>query len=269
MQRPPLKQAKSIDNVFNSAYWHLNQQDFTIGEIHAKLARKTDNVEWIETVLAHLIEHKYLKSDLEFAIRFCESAFSNDTGVSAIQRKLKKRGIKSNDIETALEQVINENEIDFNDMATNRLLSRFVTFEGISREKVYTQMTSRGFSRAQIDYALSQHPEQDSLRSKMAIKADKAELSTEIVKLYRKGKGQTLIRSELKQRLIDVSEFEETLYQLELAGDIDFYQSCTEQLAKKRYDLSDFKEKSKAYAYLSRKGFTSDEIKETLSPTSE
>ena len=269
MQRPPLKQAKSIDNVFNSAYWHLNQQDFTISEIRTKLTRKTDNVEWIETVLAHLIEHKYLKNDLEFAIRFCESAFSNDTGVGAIQRKLKKRGIKSNDIETALEQVINDEDIDFNEMATNRLLSRFITFDGISREKVYAQMTSRGFSHAQIDYALSRHPEQDTLRSKMAIKADKAELSTEIIKLYRKGKGKTLIRNELKQRLIDVSDFEETLYQLELAGDIDFYQSCKEQLAKKHYDLTDFKEKSKAYAYLSRKGFTSDEIKETLSPTSE
>lgn len=269
MHRPPLKQAKTIDNVFNSAYWHLNQQDFTIGEIRTKLTRKTENIEWIETVLAHLIEHKYLKSDLEFAIRFCESAFSNDTGVGAIERKLKKRGIASIDIETALEQVIDEAEIDFNEMASNKLQSRFMSFDGISREKVYAQMNTRGFSRAQIDYALSQHPEQNSLRSKMAIKADKAELSTEIIKLYRKGKGQTLIRNELKQRLIDVSEFEETLYQLELAGDIDFYQSCKEQLAKKRYDLTDFKEKSKAYAYLSRKGFTSDEIKETLSPTSE
>ena len=118
-------------------------------------------------------------------------------------------------------------------MASNRLQSRFMSFDGISREKVYAQMNTRGFSRAQIDYALSQHPEQNSLRSKMAIKADKAELSTEIIKLYRKGKGQTLIRNELKQRLIDVSEFEDTLYQLELAGDIDFYQSCKEQLAKK------------------------------------
>jgi regulatory protein len=84
------------------------------------------------------------------------------------------------------------------------------------------------------------------------------------MKLYRKGKGQTLILNELKQNLIDVSEFEETLYQLTLAGDIDFYQSCKDQLAKKKYDLSDYKDKSKAYAYLSRKGFTTDEIKEIM-----
>ncbi|PKH98654.1 RecX family transcriptional regulator, partial [Shewanella sp. 11B5] len=39
MQRPPLRQAKTIDNVFNSAYWHLGQQDFTINEIRTKLER--------------------------------------------------------------------------------------------------------------------------------------------------------------------------------------------------------------------------------------
>jgi len=266
MQRPPLRQAKSIDNVFNSAYWHLGQRDFTISEIRSKLERKTENIEWIETVLAQLIENGYLKSDLQFSIRYCESAFNNETGKAAIQRKLKLRGISSRDIETAMEQVIEYQNIDFDDMARSRLLSRFITFDNISKEKVYAQMTTRGFTRPQIDQALSQHPAHDSLRSKMAIKAEKAELATEIIKLYRKGKGQTLILNELKQRLIDVSEFEETLYQLELAGDIDFYQSCKDQLAKKSYNLSDYKEKSKAYAYLSCKGFTGDEIKETMSP---
>ena len=266
MQRPPLKQAKSIDNVFNSAYWHLNQQDYTITEIRSKLERKTDNTEWIEKVLTQLIEHGYLKSDIEFAIRYCESAFNNEIGKAAIQQKLRRRGVSSSDIETALEQVIEQHDIDFNEMASSRLLSRYLTFEGVSKEKVYSQMTTRGFSRQQIDQALLQHPAVDSLRSKMAIKAEKANLTSEIMKLYRKGKGQTLILRELKQQLIDVTEFEEILYQLTLSGDIDFYQRCSNQLAKKSYDLSDYKEKSKAYAYLSRKGFTSDEIQETMSP---
>jgi regulatory protein len=266
MQRPPLRQAKSIVNVFNSAYWHLSQQDFTVAEIRSKLERKTENIEWIEQVLAQLIEQSYLKTDFEFSIRYCESALSNDIGKSAIQRKLRLRGISSNDIETAVEQVIEQRDINFDEMASGYLLARYITFDGISKEKVYTQMMNRGFSRSQIDHALSQHPAQDYLLSKMVIKAEKAELSTEIIKLYRKGKGQTLILNELKQRLIDVSEFEETLYQLMLAGELDFYQSCKDQLAKKSYNLSDYKEKSKAYAYLSRKGFTSDEIKETMSP---
>jgi regulatory protein len=265
MQRSPLKQAKSIDNVFNSAYWHLSQQDFTITEIRNKLERKTDNIEWIEKVLAHLIEHGYLKSDLNFSIRYCESAFNNEIGKAAVQHKLRKRGVSSNDIDTDIEQVIEQSKINFDEMASNRLLSRYETFNGVSKEKVYSQMTTRGFSLQQINHALSQHPALDTLRSKMAIKADKADLTSEIMKLYRKGKGQLLILRELKQHLIDVTEFEETLYQLTLKGDIDFYQSCNNQLAKKSYDLSDYKEKSKAYAYLLRKGFTSDEIQEAMS----
>ena len=61
-----------------------------------------------------------------------------------------------------------------------------------------------------------------------------------------------------------MTDFEETLYQLTLTEEIDFFQSCKTQLAKKRYDLTDYKDKSKAYAYLSRKGFGSDEIKEAM-----
>jgi len=265
MQRQPLRQAKSIENVFNSAYWHLSQQDFTIAEIRSKLERKTNNIEWIDTVLAHLIDNKYVKIDLDFAIHFCESAFNNGFGKAAIQHKLSLRGILSADIDTALERVVAQDNIDFNDMAINQLQLRYTDFNGTSKEKVYAQMTNRGFSRTQIDQAILQHPAHESLRTKLEISAEKADLTIEIMKLYRKGKGQNLIRQELKQRLIDISKFEQALYQLGQAGDIDFYQSCLDQLSKKKHDLSDYKEKSKAYAYLLRKGFTSDEVKEAIS----
>lgn len=264
MQRPPLRQAKTIDNVFNSAYWHLSQQDFTINEIRTKLERKTENQEWIDTVLARLIEGGYLKNDFDFAVRYCELAFSHEIGAGAIRRKLQQRGVSLTDIDSAIERVTDEQNVDGYEMATSRLLSRFDNFYGTNKEKVYAQMTAKGFSRVEIDHALAAHPMRETLRSKMAVKADKADLSTEIIKLYNKGKGQTLIQQELKQRLIDLSDFEDTLYQLTLAGDIDFYQSCKDELAKKRYDLSDYKQKSKAYAYLSRKGFNSDEIKEAM-----
>ncbi|WP_137227218.1 regulatory protein RecX [Shewanella sp. MEBiC00475] len=264
MQRPPLRQAKTIDNVFNSAYWHLGQQDFTINEIRIKLERKTENQQWIDTVLARLIDGGYLKNDYDFAVRYCELAFSNQLGKGAIKRKLQIRGISATEIDNAIEQVMDEQNVDSFEMATSRLLSRFVNFYGTNKEKVYTQMTTKGFSRAEIDHALAQHPQRDTLRSKLAVKADKVDLTTEIIKLFNKGKGKTLILQELKQRLIDVSDFEETLYQLTLTEEIDFYQSCKTELAKKRYNLTDYKDKSKAYAYLSRKGFDSDEIKEAM-----
>ncbi|PKG58195.1 RecX family transcriptional regulator [Shewanella sp. Choline-02u-19] len=266
MQRQPLRQAKTIDNVFNSAYWHLGQQDFTINEIRTKLERKTENQEWIDIVLAKLIENEYLKNDFDFAVRYCEVAFSNELGKGAIRRKLQLRGVPVTDIDTAIEQVMDEQKVDAFEMATSRLLSKFDNFYGTNKEKVYTQMTTKGFSRVEIDHALSQHPERETLRSKLAVKADKVDLTTEIIKLFNKGKGETLILQELKQRLIDVSDFEDTVYKLTLSEDVDFYQSCKKELAKKRYDLSDYKGKSKAYAYLSRKGFGSDEIKEAMNP---
>ncbi|MGS0690464.1 RecX family transcriptional regulator [Shewanella sp. 30m-9] len=269
MQRPPLRQAKTIDNVFNSAYWHLSQQDFTINEIRTKLERKTENQEWIDTVLARLIEGGYLKNDFDFALRYCELAFSHELGAGAIRRKLQQRGVSITDIDNAIEQVMDERKVDTYEMATSRLLNRYDNFYGTNKEKVYAMMTTKGFSRVETDHALAQHPMRETLRSKLAVKADKADLTAEIIKLYNKGKGETLILQELKQRLIDVSDFVDTLYQLTLAGNIDFYQSCKKELAKKRYDLSDYKEKSKAYAYLSRKGFSSDEIKEAMSPDDE
>ena len=265
MQRTPLRQAKTIENVFSSAYWHLSQQDFTIDEIRSKLERKTDNQQWIDTVLARLIEGGYLKQDVDFAVRYCELAFSNEIGALAIKQKLQRRGIALADIESAIEHVMHAQNVDPFAMASAKLQSKFEHFEATSKEKVYAQMTTKGFSRAEIDHALAQHPQRDTLRSTLAIKADKADLSTEIVKLFNKGKGKTLILHELKQRLIDVTDFEDTVYRLSLADDIDFYLSCKNELAKKRYDLTDYKDKAKAYGYLSRKGFSSDEIKHAMS----
>ena len=265
MNRTPLKQAKTIDNVFNSAYWHLSQQDFTIEEIRQKLLRKTDKIEWVDKVLAHLIERGYLKTNYEFAVRFCELAYSNEQGNGAIKGRLQQRGVELTDIERAIEHVMFEQNIDLNILASARLSNKYDNFLSTTKEKVYSQMTTKGFTRAQIDYALSIHPQKDTLRSKLSIKAEKADLKIEIIKLYNKGKGKKVILQELTQRLIDVSDFENVVYQLTLSQEVDFYESCQKQLTKKRYVLSDYNEKSKAYAYLMRKGFNSDEIKEAFS----
>lgn len=265
MPRTTLRQAQTIEHVLSHAYWHLGQQDYTVNEMQQKLARKTDNPQWIATVIARLIDAGYLKNDVDFTKRYCELAFSHDIGPGAIKRKLQQRGIAMADIESAIEHVMHALQVDPLTMASTRLQNKFEQFTGTSKEKVYAHMTTKGFTHAEIDHAISQHPERDSLRSTLAIKADRADLRQEIIKLFNKGKGKTLILQELKQRLIDVTDFEDTVYQLSLADDIDFYQSCKNQLAKKRYDLTDYKEKSKAYAYLTRKGFSSDEIKHAMS----
>ena len=267
MLQKELRQAKSIDNVYNSAYWHLAQKDYTLAEIRTKLERKTDNQEWIETVLDDLVGKNYIKSDFDFAVLFAESAFHNEQGKSAILRKLRARGVDEKDAAAAIEQVMNDEDIDQFELAASRLISTFQTFHSTTKEKLYSQFITKGFSRAEIDHALSLHPEKDTLRSKLEVKAEKADLSQETLKLYRKGKGKRVIRSELRRKLIDVEDFDNVIDQLEQTGDIDFYQSCMDVLHKKRFDISNSKGKSKAYAYLSGKGFDSDEIKEALNPS--
>jgi regulatory protein len=267
MLQKELRQAKAIENVYNSAYWHLAQQDYTIAEIRTKLERKTENQDWIETVLADLIGKGYIKSDFDFAVRFAESAFNNEHGKSAITRKLRARGVGQKEIAEAIEQVMYDEEIDQFALAESRLSNTFQNFHNTTKEKVYSQFTTKGFSRAEIDHALSMHPEKDTLRSKLEVKAEKADLRKEIMKLYRKGKGKRVILNELRKKLIDVEEFDSLIDQLEEAGDIDFYQSCIDVLAKKRLDIKSGAGKSKAYAYLSGKGFDSDQIKEALNPS--
>ncbi len=48
---------------------------------------------------------------------------------------------------------------------------------------------------------------------------------------------------------------------------VSWHQKNTGLQIKKRFDISKSADKSKAYAYLSRKGFASDEIKEALNPS--
>jgi len=264
MHQKELRQAKSISNVYNSAYWHLSQQDYTIAEIRKKLERKTENSEWIETVLTDLIEKGYIKSDFDFAVRFAEFAFSNEHGKSAIKQKLRLRGLAEKDVSDAIEQVMHDCNIDQFELAASRLRSLFQNFNSTTKEKLYSQLTTKGFSRAEIDHAIAVHPEKGTLRSKLEVKAENADLRTEIMKLYRKGKGKSLILRELRSRLIDVEYYEDIICELEECGDIDFYQSCNDILSKKQFDVSNSADKSKAYAYLSRKGFGSDEIKEAF-----
>jgi len=135
----------------------------------------------------------------------------------------------------------------------------------MSREKLVATLQKRGFSYQQVKVAIDQHPQAHELKTNIQIKAEKADLEKEVLKYARKGKGLTAIQQELKQRQIDTSELSALIVRLINEEQLDFYSSCLEQLQKKSYDLNDHKERSKAYAMLCRKGFSSDEIKFALS----
>ena len=259
----PVKPAKTIDNVYGSAFYHLEAKDRTIDELRKKLIAKTDNQEWIDTVLNDLIERGYLKSDKNFAINFVEMAFSGEKGSQFILSKLREKGINESIVNEAIAYVSNRDEVCEITLLNNRLAD--MNLDSLSSDKLYATLTKFGFKSADVREAIKSHPVASALPSKMQIKADKADLVKEIEKLARKLKGKSVIKRELKQKLIDVSTFEEEIEKLEMDGSIDFYENCQARLDKKRFDLSNSKDKSKAYAYLYSHGFSSDEIKETLS----
>lgn len=240
----------------------------TESELIAKLKVKTDNQDWINETLSNLKGYGYLKSDQDFAEQFAEQAFFGEFGSRYIVEKLKKKGLSDSIIADAIHKVSSEKNIDEQTILIERINNYYTSFT-MSREKLVASLQKRGFSYQQVKVAIEQHPQAHELKSNIQIKADKADLEKEVLKYARKGKGLTAIQQELRQRQIDTTELSTLIDRLINEEQLDFYSSCLEQLQKKSYDLNDHKERSKAYAMLSRKGFSSDEIKFALSEGNE
>lgn len=263
-KKATVRKARRIESVMNSAMWHLTQRDMTESELTAKLKVKTDNQDWIDETLRNLKGYGYLKSDQDFAEQFVEQAFFGEFGSRYIIEKLKKKGLTDSVISDAIHKVSADKNIDEQVLLIDRINHYYSGFT-MSREKLVATLQKRGFSYQQIKVAIDQHPQAHELKSNLQIKAEKADLEKEVLKYARKGKGLTAIQQELKQRQIDTSELSALIDRLINEEQLDFYSSCLEQLQKKSYDLNDHKERSKAYAMLCRKGFSSDEIKFALS----
>ncbi|MDA0155267.1 MULTISPECIES: RecX family transcriptional regulator [Vibrio] len=267
-KKTTVRKARRIESVMNSAMWHLTQRDMTESELTAKLKVKTDNQDWIDETLRNLKGYGYLKSDQDFAEQFVEQAFFGEFGSRYIIEKLKKKGLTDSVISDAIHKVSADKNIDEQMILIDRINHYYSGFT-MSREKLVATLQKRGFSYQQVKIAIDQHPQAHELKSNIQIKAEKADLEKEVLKYARKGKGLTAIQQELKQRQIDTSELSALIDRLINEEQLDFYSSCLEQLQKKSYDLNDHKERSKAYAMLSRKGFSSDEIKFALSEGNE
>lgn len=268
IKKETVRKARRIESVMNSAMWHLTQRDMTESELTAKLKVKTDNQDWIDETLRNLKGYGYLKSDQDFAEQFVEQAFFGEFGSRYIVEKLKKKGLTDSVISDAIHKVSAEKNIDEQMILIDRINHYYSGFT-MSREKLVATLQKRGFSYQQVKVAIDQHPQAHELKSNIQLKAEKADLEKEVLKYARKGKGLTAIQQELKQRQIDTSELSALIDRLTNEEQLDFYSSCLEQLQKKSYDLNDHKERSKAYAMLSRKGFSSDEIKFALSEGNE
>ena len=254
-----IRTAKRIESVMNSALWHLGQRDMTENELLAKLRMKTDNQAWITNTIEKLKGFGYLKSDQQFAEHFCERAFMNEYGSGYIVEKLKKKGITESIIRQAIDKIKQQHRICEQLLLNNRVNNYYPTFT-ISKERLTSTLQKRGFSYAQIDKAIKQHSCYLQLKSNLEIKAEKIDLEQEILKYQRKGKGVLFIKQALKQKKVNITEFDSILDSLIQSEQVDFFDTCLQQLIKKKYNINDHKERGKAYAMLSRKGFSSEQI---------
>ncbi|MCY9870477.1 RecX family transcriptional regulator [Vibrio barjaei] len=261
-------QAKRFENVMNSAIGRLERANLTIAQLRSQLYRKTNNTEWIEFAIEKCLSFGYLKQDDQFCVQFADSAFRNEKGRNYIIRKLRLKKLPDAVILLALETVESDNQINEPELIKSRL-SRITTFEGTSKEKVTNDLVNKhGFQHKDVAAALKAHPLFNTIKTKLEIKGEKTDLAKAIVKLAKKGKGPNFIKQKLKQDKVDITNFDDTVEQLEHEEQIDFWAGAANELSKKNYDFKDFNDKQKAYAFLANRGFLGDHIKEAINASS-
>ncbi|EGQ9744213.1 recombinase A [Vibrio parahaemolyticus] len=269
--RKPKKtpQAKSVEAVHRSAFWHMYQSSqalfLTETELRLRLLKKTDNQEWINEAIDRLKIIGDLKSDKTFAQAYIEQSYFGDYGAGRIFEVLTKKHIPKKTIVEELATYQSVHKINELEIVTNYIRGYYSSLATISREKLIQKLTKRGFKHADIISAIKDHDDSQNLKSKLQIKAEKTDLSTEIKKGERSHKGLRAIKYALKAKLVDVSRIDVVANHLANEGQIDFYARCHECLvsyeAKKSLDLENYQDRTKAFSHLNQRGYSSEEIK--------
>ena len=152
----PIKIAKEIEAVRRSAFWHLSRRDHSEAELLTKLQRKTENKEWIETVINECLDANYL-NDQRFTETFLRSSQNKGHGQSRIQQDLKRKGINEKLIKDSLQ----ESEFNYVDSAQQLLTNKFK--EAIAtphlKKKAMGFLQAKGHNFSHINLAIECHNE--------------------------------------------------------------------------------------------------------------
>ncbi|NYU23880.1 RecX family transcriptional regulator [Vibrio parahaemolyticus] len=260
-----LKQASCIDDVSSYARFWLEYKNYflTIPEMKERLARKTNNTTWIDQVVNRLVEVGSLKLDSAFVESYAQQCFFGDYGSGYIVNKLTKKGLSKEFVLSHISKYKLAHNIDEQKILNGYINSTYISFT-ITIESLRRNLEKRGFHWKAVDQAIKQHPKSNTLKTKIQVKAEKTDVKAEIVKMSRRGKGLRFITQVLKSKLVDVSNIEKLANELALDGDVDFYQIATSELSKyaskRRLNLKEYSDKSKAFKYLLERGFTTDQI---------
>ena len=216
----PIKHATDINAVKRSAFWHLSRRDHSEHELRIKLARKTENQQWIDTVISECYEYGYLDDD-RFIESFIRSAQNKGYGVNRIQRDLQLKGISNN--QCALH--FQHSEFDYIDSATQQLHKRY--HERIEnahlKQKVMVFLQNKGHTFEHIFSAIESHNEHfpieeyDAISDALALLTSKFRIVIEGQKLQDKAKRFLIsrgysfndVQSAIKQFNDQINEQEE------------------------------------------------------------
>lgn len=147
--------AHQFRDGFDAALSILDYSARTEREIEKKLLAKGFLPDCVCAVLARLRESRLI-NDREIAMRAAEFASAGKTGVYALKKKLRARGIRESDVEDALETISEEDQFAAASAVAKKLMPRY---EGRDprevRAKLSQALARRGFSWSTIEAALS------------------------------------------------------------------------------------------------------------------
>ena len=150
----PIKIAKDIDAVRRSAFWHLSRRDHSQAELLIKLQRKTDNTEWIESVVNECLKYNYL-NDQRFTESFIRSSQNKGYGISRISQDLKVKGIK----QQLIKQTLAENTFNYIEAAQQLLTHKYdeaIVTQHL-KQKVMAFLQAKGHRFETISLAIEEH----------------------------------------------------------------------------------------------------------------
>ncbi|WP_372880574.1 regulatory protein RecX, partial [Psychromonas sp.] len=150
----PIKPATNIEGVRRSALWHLGRRDHSENELREKIGRKTDNQQWIDTVINECINYGYL-NDARFVENFIRSSQNKGFGSKRIKADLKRKGIPAE----TLFQAFAEDQHDYQQGAASLLSGKYRQRIGnpYLKQKAMIYLQNKGHELDDINNAIDIH----------------------------------------------------------------------------------------------------------------
>ena len=152
----------SLSKIRSASLSYISRREFCRADLTEKLSKRFEAPDLIEQCLDWLEELDYL-NDQRYAAMFLRSAVGRRRGPNRVKLEMQRKGLGAHHIEVAFV----ESEVDWFELALDRLGSKFREPEGDFKEKSkrYRYMQSQGFTGDQIQYALSNVSYEKSLAS--------------------------------------------------------------------------------------------------------